>query len=221
MTAENLSETLLRSHNLRLDISQEPVLSGISVTLEKGKIIALTGPNGSGKTVFLEILAGKRTASDGHFELLPPLSKRDMLFLPQSVLIWPFITVERQLHRWAESSAMRLALPAVIEYLQLAYYLNAPWRRLSTGWQARVMLAQLMLRPRLIWLLDDRAAYLDETGRLMLKGLVAGHLRKGGGIIATGRNDASIKTWLPDDAPVQWLDAAQFLVSEPSGLDIA
>lgn len=221
MTAKKPSETLLRSHNLGLEITQEPVFTGISVSLNKGNILALTGPSGSGKTVFLEVLAQKRAANAGNIELSLPQNKHDILYLSQEPRLCPFFSVERQLHRWAKSPQMRLALPAVIEYLQLAYYIKTPLRKLSTGWRARLMLARLMLQPRMLWLLDDCAAWLDDTGQLMLKGLAAGHLRKGGGIVATGKDMAAVKAWLPDDAPVQWLDTAQFLDSDPAALDTA
>ena len=46
----------------------QPVLKGVSLTLRRGEIVALTGPNGVGKTTLAKIAAGLLTAENGTVE---------------------------------------------------------------------------------------------------------------------------------------------------------
>lgn len=51
-------ETVLIVKDLKKNYFNKPVLRGLNLEIEKGKILGLLGPNGSGKTTFMKILAG-------------------------------------------------------------------------------------------------------------------------------------------------------------------
>jgi ABC-type multidrug transport system ATPase subunit len=52
------SPLLLRATDIRRSFGERVVLAGVSLTLDEGETIAVTGPNGVGKTTLLRILAG-------------------------------------------------------------------------------------------------------------------------------------------------------------------
>lgn len=201
MSSETPEKTLLSCHNLALNMGGEPVFERVSLQVIPGKVMGISGGSGTGKSLLLDILEGKLPPSDGSFSVTS--SKPVRLGIPPELSRWR--TVMFQLKHWIISPDMRLAIPAAIEYLQLHYYLSHRCTRLSDGWKARLMLAKLMLQPSRLWLLDHPAAMLDETGRRMLMGLAAGHLRRGGGIVAAAPEESMIRSWLPEDAPMEWL----------------
>ena len=47
----------------------KPALDNLDLTLPKGKIVGLLGPNGSGKTTFLKLCAGLLTANAGEIQI--------------------------------------------------------------------------------------------------------------------------------------------------------
>ena len=61
-------EALCRLQDVMYSYVDQPVLNGVSVTLRRGEIVALTGPNGIGKTTLAKIAAGLLTAAEGTVE---------------------------------------------------------------------------------------------------------------------------------------------------------
>ena len=231
MTLENAEKTLLSCQSLGLETRREPVFEGISFALKAGQVTAFTGPNASGKTMLLDVLAGRRAPSAGTItwgdKRSTPLTHRYLRQLPQ-VTCWR--TVRGQVMRYCRRHSGEIAgsfaapvsgldtaavtaspMAAIITYLQLEYYLATRMRHLSVGWKQRIAMAELMVAPAPLWLLDDPAALLDDPARHMLSGLTAAHLRKGGGIVVTARCKGDVEAWLPKDAPVQLYDMAHLL----------
>lgn len=89
--------------------TDETILKGIDLTLQKGEITALVGASGSGKSTLLTIAAGLQSASEGHIyfnnEDLTTLSQEELRqmraeqfgFVFQFAHLVPFLTVEEQL----------------------------------------------------------------------------------------------------------------------------
>ena len=56
---------ILQADSVKKSYFTKPVLNGISLAIEEGSILGLLGPNGSGKTTFLKIIAGLLHATSG------------------------------------------------------------------------------------------------------------------------------------------------------------
>jgi len=61
-------EALCRLQDVMYSYVDQPVLNGVSLTLRRGEIVALTGANGIGKTTLAKIAAGLLTAAEGTVE---------------------------------------------------------------------------------------------------------------------------------------------------------
>lgn len=62
-------ERMLEIEDLRFSHGSKPVLNGISLAVRKGQSVGIVGLSGSGKTTFLDVLAGLRRAEGGRFVL--------------------------------------------------------------------------------------------------------------------------------------------------------
>ena len=60
---------LLSLKNIGLTIQSNPILQGVSFTIEKGEIVGIIGPNGSGKTTLFNVLSGFLSPTHGTVHL--------------------------------------------------------------------------------------------------------------------------------------------------------
>lgn len=158
-----MTQPLLEARGIAIDHRLQPT----NLTVTAGELIALIGPNGSGKTSLLRGLAGielsgGRVRIDGE-ELsgAAPARRRTLLsFLPASRdLVWPIKV--RDVIALGLQLRDHLRVDDLIEVLELVLVADRPANQLSTGERARVLLARALAgRPRLL-LLDEPLSNLD------------------------------------------------------------
>jgi iron-chelate-transporting ATPase len=65
----SLAASAMTGHDLELSYGKVPVIHGVSISLEPGRVTALVGPNGSGKSTLLRSLAKLHPINNGHVAL--------------------------------------------------------------------------------------------------------------------------------------------------------
>jgi heme exporter protein A len=175
------------------------VFSGLDFAASSGEALAVTGPNGSGKTSLLRLVAGLLTIADGAIDLEG--GERE-LTLPEQAhylghrdALKPALSVAENLAFWrdflggetfgakacdAKTCDVRKSLAAV----GLDHAAHLPAAYLSAGQRRRLSIARLLAVRRQVWLLDEPASALDAAGQTMFAGLMSDHLARGGLIIA-------------------------------------
>ena len=162
-----MTEALLNISNLSASYGQVFALRDFSCAVEEGKITALVGSNGAGKTTFLRCLSGLLESKQGsiHFDgqelTHTPSDQRveaGLSMVPEGRLIFPTFTVEQNLKIGAISKRAR---DQMAEGLERSYALFPKLKQrhqqlggtLSGGEQQMLAVARgLMSRPRLLML---------------------------------------------------------------------
>ncbi|HEY6964619.1 MAG TPA: ABC transporter ATP-binding protein [Erythrobacter sp.] len=168
----------LVADNLALARGGRAVVSGLTATLEPGRITAIVGPNGAGKSSLLLGLAGLLEPVSGSVTLdgdslasLHPRTRAQTIgYLPQSPDIAWDVAVEAlvALGRLPWRDKGTAAIEAALAALDLEALRHRPVSRLSGGERARVLLARVLAgEPR--WILaDEPLAALDLAHQLAL-----------------------------------------------------
>ncbi|MBF8378641.1 ABC transporter ATP-binding protein [Alicyclobacillus mali] len=148
--------------DLRKRYGGREILSGITVTLETGRVYAIAGPSGSGKTTLLQILAGYEHPTSGAVQVSNTLR---LEYAPQDFLLFSTLTVwhhmrlkaaaRRLQERWEERAHRLLA------DLGIANHCRARVGMLSGGERRRLQLAIALLPPSDVLLLDEPTSNLD------------------------------------------------------------
>ena len=165
------------------------VFSGLDFEASSGEALAVTGPNGSGKTSLLRLIAGLLTIADGSIGLeggeteltLPEqahyLGHRDALKSALSVM--------ENLSFWRDFLGGEVFdAGASLAAVGLDHAAHLPAAYLSAGQRRRLSIARLVVARRPVWLLDEPTNALDTAGQSMFAALMGDHLSRGGLIIA-------------------------------------
>ncbi len=164
------------------------VFRDLSFALKAGELLRLSGPNGSGKTSLLRLIAGLGEPAGGalmleggHAEL--SIGQQAHL-IAHSDAVKTSLTVTENIIFWSNflggDGTPDPAL-AAFDLQRLAHY---PAALLSAGQKRRLALARLIAVPRFLWLLDEPTVGLDKAAQNKLTGIMAEQLAKGGMIIA-------------------------------------
>ena len=165
------------------------VFSGLDFDAATGEALAVTGPNGSGKTSLLRLIAGLLAISGGSIGLAGgdgELSLAEQAhYLGHRDALKPSLSVTENLSFWqAFLDGDVFDTAESLATVGLGHAAHLPAAYLSAGQRRRLSIARLLAVRRPIWLLDEPTSALDAAGQTMFAGLMANHLARGGMIIA-------------------------------------
>ena len=113
-----MNRILLRLQNATVRRPEGVVLQGLNWSLENGQHWVVLGENGSGKSSFLEALAGKLPVMDGHFEHPVGLLREAVELLPKDFSFNQIVASSAQFYQQRFNSYAAEDAPTVREVLQ-------------------------------------------------------------------------------------------------------
>ena len=150
--------------------------------LGPGEALQLGGPNGSGKSTLIRLAAGLLHAESGRID------RSGMALADEHLALDRELPLRRALRFWGA------AVGPAMEALGLTCLADVPVRLLSTGQAKRATLARVAASGAPLWLLDEPLNGLDADGAGRLDALLAGHLEKGGAVLAASHGSLG-GTW--------------------------
>ncbi|MGD9916445.1 MAG: LPS export ABC transporter ATP-binding protein [Paenirhodobacter sp.] len=192
----------LRVTNLRKSYRKRLVLRDVSLHLERGEVVALLGPNGSGKTTCFYAIAGLispdsgEVSIEGHDATGLPMYRRARLgigYLPQEASIFRGLTVEQNIMAVLEIAVVephrrRERLEELLGDFSIAHLRQAPALALSGGERRRVEIARCLAADPKYLLLDEPFAGVDPIAVGEIRTLVAHLKERGIGVLITDHN---------------------------------
>ena len=196
------NDTGLIIQGLRKSYRKRPILRDVSLELRRGEVIALLGPNGTGKTTCFYAIAGLTSLDSGKVIIDQkdvtnfPMYRRSQLglgYLPQESSIFRGLTVEQNILAVLEISVRnrqerKTKLDLLLGEFSITHLKQASAVTLSGGERRRVEIARcLASQPKYI-LLDEPFAGVDPIALGEIRNLVAQLKRRGVGVLITDHN---------------------------------
>lgn len=192
----------LHVEHLRKSYRKKTVIRDFSMDLARGEVVALLGPNGSGKTTTFYAIAGLVTPEggkvmvDGQDVTNFPMYRRAQLgigYLPQEMSIFRGLSVQDNIAAILDivepdRHKRRERLEELLSEFSIEHLRRAPALALSGGERRRVEIARcLAANPRYL-LLDEPFAGVDPISVDDIRTLVADLKKRGIGVLITDHN---------------------------------
>jgi iron complex transport system ATP-binding protein len=193
---------LLSCKNIRVSVPGRLLVDGLDLELERGEIVAVLGPNGTGKSLTLATLAGLRRPALGNVTLnsqdifLNPRQRtaQQLALLPQVVDdIFPATVLDTALvgrhphisnFKWESEDDYRITADALramgLEDLSARDVLT-----LSGGERRRLAIAQILAQTPEVYLLDEPTNHLDPQHQLDALQIFRRAADQGAGVVAS------------------------------------
>jgi heme exporter protein A len=202
---------MLETRGLSCERGGARLFTGLRFTVGAGALLRVRGPNGSGKTSLLRILAGLTRPAEGEVRWRgKPLDddyRREMVFVGHASPLSDDLSVLENLQfvlRLFEVKANEKQQKETLEKFSLERVAHMPARFLSQGQRRRAALARLALATDVpLWLLDEPLAALDAEAVEQLSALASAHLAAGGLLVLTSHQEVPIAAPATDTLVLQ------------------
>ena len=181
---------MLKVRNLSKSFSNSSILKDVNFNLDQGKICAVVGSNGSGKTTFLKCLSGLMSYDEGVIDFS---SQNGHLFLSDKLNIFGDLTIKQNLEvlsRYYNQDFNQASFKESLKLLNINQYKELPLKFLSRG---NLQRNKLCVAINLNWdylLIDEPFSNLDYDGVKIFKDIFENFKSENKSIIfSTHQND--------------------------------
>ena len=176
---------MIRVENLTVGYTKKAILENLNITIPKGKITALIGPNGCGKSTLLKSISGSLKPSIGKVSLVDQdlsclnhkMRAQRLSILAQSPITPEGITVKQlvnfgrnpYLSHWGRlTNEDHKKVHIAMQETELQRFANTAISSLSGGQRQRAWIAMILAQDTEYVLLDEPTTYLDLTHQVEL-----------------------------------------------------
>ena len=173
---------MIQLHNVSLAYQKDATaLNGITLSIEKGEFVFLTGPSGAGKTTLLRLLYGALTPTHGQVLIdgqnvsrmaasqIPILRRsigvvfQDFKLLPNRT-VFENVSITLEVLGWGRADIGKKVMH-VLKQMGMEGKINLTPQRLSGGEQQRVALARALVNEPKILVADEPTGNLDDANK--------------------------------------------------------
>jgi len=180
---------ILEICNLNKKIDDKVILSDLSLAIQKGKIVGFLGPNGSGKTTTLKIIAGLLNYDSGDIKFcdknFSTTKKGEIIFIPDNPLVYEELTGYEYLNFIKDLfniNYKKEELDYLISSLDFKESIYKEIRSYSLGMKKKVaLIGVLLIRPKLL-LLDEYISGIDPINLFSIKKILRKFVESGNSI---------------------------------------
>lgn len=172
------------------DKESSPALNSIDAVIPKGQFVCLAGPDGSGKTTLIRLIAGLLLPTSGHITVAGYDTVKEAAaipyligYMPQKFGLYEDLTVMQNLHLYADLQGVvgderQAIFEKLLSFTSLEPFTKRLAGALSGGMKQKLGLACALIRKPALLLLDEPSVGVDPLSRRELWKMVGGLLEE-------------------------------------------
>ena len=187
-------------NNLSCQRGYKLLFENLSFELNSGEVLKVSGPNGSGKTSLMKILAGLSSFETGSIDydgtkINSDRYNLDFLYLGHLAALSPELSCLENLKYTMRlgNDNLDLDFSDALKKVGLEKFENELVGKLSAGQKKRIALSLLFITQSKVWLLDEPFSALDSKAIKIIETRVEDHCNSGGICILTTHQECNIK----------------------------
>lgn len=183
---------MIEIRNLSKYYGSTKAVNEVSLSIGKGELFGLLGPNGSGKTTMIKMLTGQIKPTAGFLKvhgvdvLENPIKVRELIgVIPEQETPPSFLTAEEYLHFVAKIRKMKQyedVCEKWFEFFDFKDQKNSLCKDLSRGTRQKLMFAQAFLHEPELAIIDEPLINLDPVMQKKVKNFLVNYVKNGGTI---------------------------------------
>lgn len=191
---------MLQASNLSKKYNGRTALDHVNVEMGDGKIYAFLGPNGSGKTTFMKIIANLTKQSEGELLLdgkaLSIKSRADVAYLPTETHAYPFMTVGEfgEYYKTFFKDFDEIRYKSWVERMKIPF--RTPFKVLSSGMDKKVRVAATLAREAKVLILDEPFNGVDLLAREEIEKMILEVMSDGRTIILSSHLVEEVESYV-------------------------
>ncbi|MGE0079519.1 MAG: ATP-binding cassette domain-containing protein [Bacteroidales bacterium] len=185
--------SILKVNSLCKSFGSIKALDNLSLSISKGEVVGILGPNGSGKTTFLSIILGIKSADKGSFCWFDgaknKLANTKVGSLLEVPYFFPYLSVEKNLNLAALARGCDYnSIDTILSQVNLLERKKTRCYALSLGMKQRLAIAQALIGNPEVLVLDEPTNGLDPEGIAEVRKLIKDQSYLGKTIIVASHN---------------------------------
>ena len=193
---------MLLVKSISLERLNKIVFEDISLSLTAGKILLLSGKNGSGKTSLLKIILKILEPTNGSIYWKGKSIEKvlndyyyNITYIADKTSTIRQLTVNQNINIWKKiflSNVTQEQIEDVLEILNLKNYLQTKVSNLSLGEIKKLELMRLIIENRKVWILDEPLSNLDSGSIKIIGQTFEDHCKNNGSVIFSSHQNLNI-----------------------------